>query len=372
MKISDIQTPALLLDQGKVAANTTAMTRRLQAHGVNLRPHMKTAKSIDVARLALAGNFGGVTVSTLKEAVYFLGHGVTDIVYAVCIQPSKLDVAAGLKANGADLKVITDNVSVARAIADHGDAFEVLIEIDCGEHRTGISPDDPDVMEIASILAASEHASLAGVMTHGGHSYQCRGEAEIQQVAIAERDAAVSAAERLRAGGHDCAIVSVGSTPTATYAEDLTGVTEARPGVFVFYDLFQLGLGVCEIDNLALSVVASVISHRRDTGQILIDAGGLALSKDRSTGALDEDLGFGQICDARSGEPVKGLVVAGVHQEHGQINVSDEAMFDRLPVGAKVRVLPNHACMTAAAYGEYHVIDGADDVVAKWSRCNGW
>ena len=352
--------------------NTAAMTRRLQGHGVHLRPHMKTAKSIDVARLALAGNFGGVTVSTLKEAAYFLDHGVTDIVYAVCIEPSKLDGAAALADEGAELKVITDNVAVARAVAGHGGRFEVLIEIDCGEHRTGISPDDPAVVEIASILAASKTASLAGVMTHGGHSYACRSEAEIKQVAIDERDAAAQTAERLRTSGHDCSIVSVGSTPTATYADDLTGITEARPGVFVFYDLFQLGLGVCTMDNLALSVVASVISHRRDTRQILIDAGGLALSKDRSTGALETDLGFGLVCDGLSGEPIDGLFVAGVHQEHGQINVSGDELFDRLPVGAKVRILPNHACMTAAAYDEYHVIDGGDEVVSKWPRCNGW
>ncbi len=375
MKISQLQSPALILDQGKVLRSTQAMTKRLAAKDVKLRPHMKTAKSIDVARMALEGNFGGVTVSTLKEADYFLGHGFADIVYAVCIEPAKLDHAANLAARGADLKVITDNVDVARAIATHGGKFRVLIEIDCGEHRTGTPPDHPGVLEIAVLLAGSATAELAGVMTHAGHSYGCRGEDEIKRIARDEREAVVSAATRLRDAGHECPIVSVGSTPTATFGESFEGVTETRPGVFVFYDLFQAGLGVCSVDEIALSVLTSVISQQPATNQILIDAGGLALSKDRSTAALETDLGFGLVCDADSGQPISTLpgplVVSGVHQEHGQITLPEGTDMKQFPVGTRFRILPNHSCMTAAAYDSYNVIDG-DDVIAEWSRCNGW
>jgi len=375
MKISDLQTPALILDQGKVIRNTATMTARLAVKGVNLRPHMKTSKSVDVARLVLDGNFGGVTVSTLKEAEYFLEHGIGDIVYAVCIAPSKLDHAAALTERGADLKVIIDNVEVARAITRHGSTFRVLIEIDCGEHRTGITSGHPDVLEIADLLAASDNAQLAGVMTHAGHSYGCRSVDEIKQIARDERDAVVGAARRLRDAGHDCPIVSVGSTPTATFGENFSGVTEARPGVFVFYDLFQAGLGVCTTDDIAVSVLASVISQNPDHNQILIDAGGLALSKDRSTAALDTDLGYGLVCDADTGVPINGpdgpLTVAGVHQEHGQIILADSESLKQFPVGTRIRILPNHVCMTAAAYDRYNVIDG-ETVIAEWKRCNGW
>jgi len=375
MKISRLQSPALVLDQGKVLRNTQAMTRRLADKGVKLRPHMKTAKSIDVARMALDGNFGGVTVSTLKEADYFLGHGFTDIIYAVCIEPGKLDEAADLAARGADLKIITDNVDVARAIAGHGGRFRVLIEIDCGEHRTGTPPDHPDVLEIAGLLAASTNAELAGVMTHAGHSYACRSEEDIKRIARDERQAVVGAAERLRQAGHDCEIVSVGSTPTATFGESFEGISEVRPGVFVFYDLFQAGLGVCSMDDIALSVLTSVISQQPATNQILIDAGGLALSKDRSTAALESDLGFGLVCDAETGQPIDGptgpLIVGGVHQEHGQITLPDGIDIKRFLVGTRFRILPNHACMTAAAYDSYNVVDG-DQVIGQWPRCNGW
>ena len=371
MNINDLQTPALILDRAILVRNTEAMTARMKAHDVQMRPHMKTAKSIDVARLALDGNFGGVTVSTLKEAGYFLEHGYRDIVYAVCFEPGKLDHAADLVARGADLKVIVDNVDTARAIAGHGAALKVLIEIDCGEHRTGIAPDHPALLEIAAVFAARGKARLVGVLTHSGQSYLCRSVDQIRQVAMDERTAILLAATRLRDAGHDCDIVSVGSTPTAVFADSFDGITEVRPGVYVFYDIFQAGLGVCAIEDVAVSVLASVISHQPDHGRILVDAGGLALSKDRSTAALEKDLGYGLVCDARTGVPIDDLTVGGVYQEHGQISLPDGDGFSRFPPGSRVRILPNHSCMTTAAYDRYHVVDG-DRVIAEWRRCNGW
>ncbi|MCH7935926.1 MAG: alanine racemase, partial [Proteobacteria bacterium] len=175
MDLDDLPTPALILDRARLARNTQAMTGRAKALGVGLRPHMKTAKSADVAGLAVDGNFGGITVSTLKEAEYFLGHGITDITNAVCIVAAKLDQAAALIDQGADLKLITDNAGVARAIAAHpgprDGAFKVLAEIDCGEHRTGVGPESPDLLDIAGTLAAAEKAEFTGVLTHAGHSY---------------------------------------------------------------------------------------------------------------------------------------------------------------------------------------------------------
>ncbi len=136
MRLSELKTPALVLDRAKLRHNTAAMSQRMKAHGVVLRPHMKTAKSIDVARLALDGNAGGITVSTLREAAYFLEHGIRDITYAVGIVPAKLDEVAALERGGAELTILTDDVSNARAVAEQGERmgqrFRVLIEIDIG------------------------------------------------------------------------------------------------------------------------------------------------------------------------------------------------------------------------------------------------
>lgn len=376
MNIDHLTTPALILDKGRLQQNITAMSERVKALGVELRPHLKTAKSADVARLAVEGNAGGITVATFREAEYFLENGFFDITYAVCIVPSKLDQALTLVERGADLKLLTDNADVARAIADHGGTFKVLIEIDCGEHRTGISPDGPELLEIAGILAEDEKTELAGVLTHAGHSYSCRGEEEIVAVAEAERAAVVVAAERIREVGLPCATVSTGSTPCVMFARDATGVTEVRPGVYMLGDMFQVGMGSRTIDEVALTVLASVIAHRVEENQLYIDAGGLALSKDRATAAFegDADCGYGLICDAASANPIPGLRVTSVHQEHGMVTSESPLPFDDLPVGSKVRVIPNHVCMTAAAYDFYNVVDGdgSGEVTAVWGRCNGW
>ncbi len=381
MDLDDLPTPALILDRARLARNTQAMTERVKALGVGLRPHMKTAKSADVAGLAVDGNFGGITVSTLNEAEYFLGHGITDITNAVCIVPAKLDQTAALIDQGADLKLITDNADVAKAIAAHpgprDGAFKVLVEIDCGEHRTGVVPESPDLLDIAGTLAAAEKAEFAGVLTHAGHSYDCRTEEDIAAVAEEERAGAVRAAERIAGAGIPCPTVSTGSTPCVMFARDVTGVTEVRPGVYMFGDMFQAGLGTRAIGEIAISVLATVMAHGRDRNHVYIDAGGLALSKDRATAALDDDCGYGLVCDARTTELIPGLRVASVHQEHGQVTGDGPVAFDDLPVGSKVRVLPNHVCMTAAAYNAYNVIDsdegeGGTEVIATWGRCNGW
>ena len=195
-------------------------------------------------------------------------------------------------------------------------------------------------------------------------------------IADQERDAVVDAANTLRKAGFNCPIISVGSTPTALYARDLAGVTEARPGVYMFSDLFQVGIGTSTLDNIALSVLTTVIGHQEGENQLLIDAGGLALSKDRSTEALDIDCAFGLVCDARTGQIIEGLKVANVHQEHGQITSPLAINFDHYPIGTQFRILPNHSCITAAGYDRYNVINSTHlhpaESVEVWTRCNGW
>ncbi len=377
MRIDDLPTPSLLVDQQILTSNLSAMCRRLDGHGVGLRPHVKTAKSAQVAAACHGGRNGPITVSTLREAGYFLDRGFTDITYAVGITPGKLDQVLALRSRGADLKILTDSLEAARAIAAKaGQAaatLEVLIEIDSGGARAGVLPGDPILPEIAGALGASAPGAsrLAGVLTHAGHSYHAGSLDQVRAVAEAERAGVVEAAERLRAAGHDCPTVSAGSTPTAVHARSLDGVTEMRPGVYVFFDLDQWALGSCERGEIALSVLASVIGHNRHVGQLLLDAGGLALSKDLSANEFRPDVGFGEVCDPLSLAHLPGLYVRDVHQEHGVVPVGDPAMFERLPVGAKVRVLPNHACMTAAAYDAYQLVEDGQ-VVDCWDRVNGW
>lgn len=381
MRLDRLPTPALVLDAGRLAANCARMTAAVAGRGARLRPHLKTAKSIDVARQALKDNFGGITVSTLNEAEYFAGHGVSDILYAVGITPDKLDRVAALQRLGVRVTLVCDDPTVAADMADRGAAlgtvFPVMVEIDPGEARGGVDAESDALVAIGRALDEGDGTELAGVMAHAGHSYAARDLAAVAAVAEEERRQAVRAAERLRAAGLPCPEVSVGSTPTALHAASAAGLTEIRAGVYMFGDLFQAQIGSCAIDDLAVGVLATVIGHRPDKKTLLIDAGALALSKDRSTAGMPLDAGFGLITPVAGGAPIAGLTVDRVFQEHGVIRSADgPPPYDRLPIGSRVRVLPNHVCMTAAMYDRYHVVDAAgDDPLAVgdvWDRTNGW
>lgn len=381
MKLSALDTPALILDRSRLEANVARMSERARSLGVDLRPHMKTAKSAEVGRLATAGHSGGITVSTLKEAEYFAEHGFTDMLYGVGISPDKLARVARLQAKGARVAVVTDNLEVARGIgaraAELGARFEVMIELDTGDGRAGLAPDSEAVIEIGRALDGAPDVDLRGVLTHAGQSYACHQIADIEAVAESERAGAVRGAERLRAAGLPCPVVSVGSTPTAVHAKSLEGVTEMRPGVYVFNDVFQAEIGSCAMTDIAVSVLATVTGQHPERGELVIDAGGLALSKDRSTQDAPRDVGYGLVVDAACGDSLPELHVARVSQEHGVVVApGGDLPFDALPPGTRVRVLPNHACFTAAAYEGYHVVAGGpagdDEIETEWPRVNGW
>lgn len=378
--LASLETPCLILDRGRLEQNAARMTARFAGTGVKLRPHMKTAKSIDVARIALAGNFGGVTVSTLKEAEYFADHGIDDITYAVGLVPEKQPRLARLLQRGVRVSGITDSVTLAEAISRaavaEGVVVELMIELDSGERRGGLAAGSDAIVDLGRALHDLPGTRLGGVLTHAGNSYQCRSLQALQEVAEQERLAAVTAAEQLRAAGLPCPVVSVGSTPTATHGRNFDGLTEMRCGVYMFGDVFQHEIGSHGLEDIAVSVLATVIGHRPDLNAALIDAGGLALSKDRSTGApgLPEDVGFGMVMDETCARRIGRVRVGHVYQEHGMLVSDGPFPFDQLPVGARVRVLPNHVCMTAAMYDGYRVLDLADPqrVSDHWPRVNGW
>ena len=373
-----VSTPALLLDEARFERNVARLRTRLTGAGVRFRPHLKTAKSIDVAGRVMDGASGPAMVSTLKEADYFAGHGVRDLIYGVGIAPAKLGEVAAIRArHGADLAIVLDSLEQADAVASwcaaHEDELPVLIEIDCDGHRSGISPGDAaTLLEIARRLTGAG-ADLRGVLTHAGGSYDCPVGERLLKSAEAERDAAVGAAEILRGAGFASPIVSVGSTPTAAVACDWSGVTEVRAGVFMFGDLVQAGLATCTVDDIAISVLATVIGRRRARGQIITDAGWMALSRDRGTYDQAVDQGYGLVCDEAC-RPYGDLLVLQANQEHGLVGMrpGSGAAAPELPIGARVRILPNHACATAAQHDRYHVLSAAGGALVEWPRLNGW
>lgn len=377
-RIDDLVTPSLLLDRERLDRNIERLASRARDLGVTLRPHVKTAKSLDVVRRLFPDGPGPITVSTLAEAEYFAGHGYRDMTYAVGLSPaSALRAMQICQRTGADIKLLLDTEEQADALAEirsvTGMVPSILIELDCDDHRGGLKPDDPRLVTVADRVVAAG-GNLAGVLAHAGESYALNSPEALEHAAENERRATVHAAEILRSHGHACPVVSLGSTPTAHFARSLEGVTELRAGVYMFFDLVQHGVGVCGIDDLAISVLATVIGIKPEKGWLLVDAGWMALSRDRGTASQQVDQGYGMVCDA-TGQVLEDVIVSQASQEHGILTLragSDRKMPD-LKVGDRVRILPNHACAMAAQHEFYSVVVGpSPEIEARWTRIRGW
>lgn len=356
--VSEVPTPALLLDHERLEANLRTMATRCDTLGVALRPHIKTHKCVEIGRLQRDLGATGITVSTLHEARVFAEHGFDDIIWAFPVITSRLGEAAEL-ASKVRLGIVIDTAEALAQLESVGFPFHVWIKVDSGYHRAGVDPQSNSSVDLAQRLDTSQTLSFEGILTHSGHSYRARGKDMIRRVAEEEHSVMVGFADRLRTDGAvSVSHVSVGSTPTMCAVEDLTGVTEARPGNYALYDYSQTIIGSCCVGDCAVSVLASVVSSQPGANHSIIDAGALALSKDPGPDDAPQKT-MGEIFDDyETGLLSRESRVVAVSQEHGIVN-------RRLPIGAKVRVLPNHSCLTVAQWDEFHVVRG-NEVVDKW------
>lgn len=364
MRIDQLPTPCALVDLDRLERNTARMAERARRLGVRLRPHVKTHACVEVAPLQIGDHFGGLTVSTLEEARAFAAAGFSDLTWAIPFAPASLAEALELRSSVERLSLLLDSEEALRelekALGGQGRA-PVWLKVDCGYHRAGVDPSQPASAALAAQLAASEAVDFRGLLTHAGQSYACRDRDDLLRVAGVERDVTVAFAERLRADGIEVREVSVGSTPTLTVAEDLEGVTEVRPGNYVFFDAYQAAIGSCRPDDLAFTVLTSVIGLAPERQEAVIDAGALALSKDRGAEHADRRAGHGWVADAE-GRVRVGWRVARLSQEHGQLALPLGA---DLSWGERLRLLPAHSCLAAACFERLHVVRG-QEVVDEW------
>ncbi|HZF78359.1 MAG TPA: alanine racemase [Rubrivivax sp.] len=377
-RLQDLPTPCLVLDEHRMQRNIDRMDARAKQLGVPLRPHLKTPKSVDVARRMVKNHNAGVTVSTLREAEHFADHGLTDIFYAVPLAPDKVPRVAALHRRGVDLSCATHSLAAvevlaARAAAE-GIVLPLLIDVDIDHYRSGVEVDDPEFLALARAVDAAPSLALRGIMIYAGASYECTSTQLMGDYAARIVEGGQRAKAALASHGLPCDVVSYGSSPGTYFARSLEGVTESRAGVYVFQDLYQAGIGACEISDIAVWVTATVTGHKAAQNRLIIDAGGLALSKDVSTRGKAFDAGYGLVCDIESGTVIPDLYVSSTSQEVALVTTRSGAPvpLQRFPVGTKLRVLPNHSCFTAAAHDQYHVVQGGDEVVARWARVNGW
>ncbi|WP_431689323.1 DSD1 family PLP-dependent enzyme [Hahella sp. NBU794] len=380
--LNTIDTPFLAVDKTRFQANISRMRAYLQPFKVRLRPHLKTVKSVPAAELVMASKQDPATVSTLKEAEAFAEAGYTDLLYAVGISPQKLPRVLALQRTGVNISILLDSREQAEmviAFCRENDAnIPVYIEVDCDGHRAGLPADDPELVAIGRLLHEAD-VEVRGVMSHSGGAYDCDTPEQLATAAEQERRAAVAAAQALRNAGVACPEVSVGSTPAALSYTHLEGVTEVRAGVYTFFDLVMAGIGVCKLNDIALSVVTTVTGHNKAKGWLFVDAGWSALSRDRGTAEQKVDQLYGVVCDEQ-GRVIDGLLVSAVNQEHGVLSMREggsmregcREALPELPIGTRLRILPNHACATAGQFLHYHVLDGANQLLAIWPRIQGW
>ncbi|MEO7673370.1 MAG: alanine racemase [Pyrinomonadaceae bacterium] len=368
-----LKTPCLLLDANRVRRNAERTSEISRRNNVRLRPHIKTHKCIEVARIQTAGHDGAITVSTLAEARAFAKHGFLDITYAVPIERGKFAEAVEILRGGVKLNLLTDDAETVGAINEAagkaGVRFGVFVKIDCGTHRVGVEPHAAEAVAIPRQISDAANLHFAGILTHAGHSYNSHSKEEILEVAQQERDSMIVLAEKLRADGIEVPTVSIGSTPTISCVDHLDGVDEIRPGNYIFFDAFQATLGSCGFEDTALTVLTAVVHRDPTRRRLVVDAGAIALSKDRGPVGLDPACGYGHVIDLEGNET--GMRVTSLSQEHGEITAGESDMFGRLNVGDRLRILANHSCLTAAQHSHYNIVENGR-IVDRWEIHRGW
>lgn len=373
MNFEGTPTPSLLLDLDRVKRNAERISTVAHKNGARLRPHIKTHKCIEVAKIQTAGHNGAITVSTLAEARDFAANGFTDITYAVPIEPGKFAGAIELLKTGVKLNLLTDNTEAAGSLDEAagraGVKFDVFVKIDCGTHRVGVEPHTAEAVEIPKQLSDAKNLNFAGILTHAGQSYDVKTVEKIRAVARHERDVMVELAARLRGTGIEVPTVSIGSTPTMNHIDHLEGIDEIRPGNYIFFDNYQATLGSCSFEDTALTVLAAVIHKDLPHKKIVIDAGGIAMSKDRGPVGLDPQCGYGRVLDPEGNDT--GMRLTTLSQEHGVISDVDETWLSKVKVGDRLRILANHSCMTAAQHTHYNILENGE-IVDRWEIHRGW
>ena len=353
--IAELPTPALLLDLEILHRNLSGMAERAEALGVALRPHIKTHKCLEIAALQREYGAQGLTVSTLHEAKVFAAHGYTDLTWAFPLVPSRVDEAAEL-VQEVTLRLVIDSHEVLDILDRLDIPLHVWIKVDCGYHRAGVDPHGDQLTRLAERITETRQLAFDGLLTHSGQAYGARSVRELARVADEERRVMVAAAQRLRDHGIRVPAVSVGSTPAISAAEDLTGITEIRPGNYALYDGMQVGLGAAAVRDCAATVLTIVVSSQ--ARHCVVDAGALALSKDLGLSSPEAPCYGSIFADYDAGLLEETHHLVSLSQEHGIVDRSGT-------VGERMRVLPNHSCLTVAQFDQFYVVEG-ERVVDRW------
>lgn len=337
------------------------MAEKARGNGVDLRPHIKTHKCVEIGKMQLEQGASGITVSTLDEAAIFAKAGFDDILYAVPISANKIEMAVDL-ASKINLRLLIDNphnISQLNEAAEKQNLnLEIMLKVHCGYHRTGVDPRDPAAVKLATKISSSKNLIFKGILTHAGHSYDATSIEQIKDIARQEQSEMIRFSETLISEDPKLRpeVISIGSTPTIALTDDIMeGITEVRPGNYVFYDYYQVALRSCQKSDCALTVIAKIISKSDD--YFVIDAGATSLSKDLGPTHIDKETSYGKIyADYDSHEFDDTLHFYSLSQEHGKVKFNDYSIGEKFQVNDEVRILPNHSCLTANLHDCYYIV----------------
>jgi len=362
--LSSLPSPFVVIDRARLERNIGAMQARARAAGVRLRPHAKTHKSPAIAMRQIQAGAVGICCAKLGEAEVFAASGIGDIRVPYPVHPTNAKRVLALM-DQATISIIVDDLEVARewsqAMTGAGRRLRILVKVDVGFHRCGVDPSRPDVVDTIRRIAELGGLEFLGLLSHAGHSYLAKSHAEIERIAALEADVLTRLASALRDGSTPVAEISVGSTPTARFIGRQPGVTEMRPGNYVFADRTQVGLGAARADDCAQSIVSTVVS-RPAPDRAIFDAGSKPLAADGLRG-FGAEAGFGLVHPSISAsQPDPTIQIERLSEEHATARVPATCP---LRVGDRVRIIPNHACVVTNLADELWLADG-ETIVERW------
>lgn len=357
--MNKIETPAFLIDWNKTQQNAEMMIKKAKKASVRLRPHVKTHKTVEIARIQTKDEGNPITVSTIAELLFYYESGFKDITYAVPITFEKWKrLAHTTNINLSKINFLTDDLYTAKAIHKEAEGLNcsvnLFIKIDSGAHRAGVQPKSERLLELATGIDQAKYLNLMGLLTHAGQSYHTSDSNQKIEIVNHEVAAIIESAEWLESKGIIIKERSIGSTPTMMQDVELHGITEIRPGNYIWFDLFQYNRGNCKLDQIACSVLTSIIGIYPERNTLLVDAGALALSKDVGF-YTDGEQKFGFIKNHSDWEFVS------LSQEHGIVH-AQHIDWENIKVGDLLEIIPNHSCLTAACFEFYFFYDDIKQV----------
>jgi D-serine deaminase-like pyridoxal phosphate-dependent protein len=354
MLLSDLPTPQVLIDHSRLVRNIDRAQQLASTAGVALRPHAKTHKSPVIAKWQIDRGAVGVCCAKVGEAEVFAAAGITNIRLPYPVSPSNAGRVVAL-ADRAAISIIVDHLDVARgwseAMERAGRTLDVLIKVDVGFHRCGIDPDE-HALGFVQHVAALPGLRLRGLLSHAGHGYHASSDDELSAVAHREAEILTSLRERAARAGIQLEELSVGATPTLRFSAAERGLTELRPGNYVYFDRTQVALGSASLDDCALTVLTSVVTQH--DGRIILDAGSKTLTNDLARG-ITATPGYGAILTKDGSAIDDRLTIERLSEEHATVRVTGATT---LKPGDRVRVLPNHSCVVSNLVNEVRLVDG--------------